>query len=91
MSHSGAMPISVYLLTICLPLGTVLLIFAMKYFAAAFQARARLANDEAYRLLAQTAATVQLENQAALAAIRADLSKVTASLAAVEKILQQVN
>jgi hypothetical protein len=40
MATGGDMPISVYLLTIFLLLGTVLLIFGMKYFSAVFQARA---------------------------------------------------
>ena len=42
---------SLYLLSICLPLGAIVLVFGMRYFAATQQARARLANDEAYRQL----------------------------------------
>jgi len=84
------MSTSIYLLTICLPLGAVLLIFGMKYFSAAFQARVRGAGDAAYRALAEQAVAAQEENRAALAAVRSELSKVAASLAAVEKILKQV-
>lgn len=87
---SGDMTVSVYLLTICLPLATVLVVFAMKYVSAALQARARMANDGAYQLLADKAVAAQADNQAALSAIRAELSQVSSSLAAVEKILRQV-
>jgi hypothetical protein len=69
---------------------TVLVVFGMKYFSAIFQARARMANDALYRTLAEKAVAVQSENQAALAAIRSDLTRFASSLASVEKILQQV-
>jgi phage shock protein A len=62
----------------------------MKYSSAAFAARARLANDDAYRVLAEKAAASQAENQASLTAIQAELATVSASLAAVEKVLKQV-
>ena len=39
------MSTTVYLLTICLPLATVLLVFGMKYFAMVRQAGARTARD----------------------------------------------
>jgi hypothetical protein len=91
MSNGGEMPIWLYLLTIGLFLGTILLVFGMKYFAAIFQARARVANDAAYRAIAEKAMAVQSENQAALSSIRAELAKVVASLAKVEKILQQID
>lgn len=81
---------SVYLLTICIPLGVILAIFAMKYFSAAYAARARLAGDSAYKALAEKAVAAQAENQAALASVQAQLAKAAASLAAVEKILKQV-
>ena len=84
------METSIYLVTIGLFLGTALLIFGMKYFSAAFQARARTAGDTAYRVLAEKAVTAETENRAALAAMQAELTKVAASLAAVEKILKQV-
>jgi hypothetical protein len=90
MSGGGDMPISVYLLTICLPLGTVLVVFAMKYLSAVLQARARMANDGMYESLAEKALAAQTENQAALSAMRAELSEVSSSLAAIEKILRQV-
>jgi hypothetical protein len=79
-----------YLTSICLILGTVLAIFAIRAFAQVQQAKARLANDGAYQQIAEKAAAVQTENTAALNAIRASLSDVTARLAAVEKMLKEV-
>jgi len=69
---------------------TIVLVFAVKYISAIFQAWARRANDQDYRALAERAAAAQSEAQATMAAIQADLSKVASSLATVEKILQQV-
>jgi hypothetical protein len=65
-----------YLLTICLPLGTLLVIFAMKYWSAAQQARALAAS--------------QSEMASVLASIDGSLSDVRARLTAVEKILKDV-
>lgn len=79
-----------YLLTITLPLATVLLVFGMRYVSAVQQAKARLANDGAYRQLAEKAATAQAETATALTAIQAALSDVRARLTAVEKILKEV-
>jgi phage shock protein A len=62
----------------------------MKYVSAAFAARARLANDNAYRALAEKAVAASADNQASFTAIQAELAKVSASLAAVEKVLKQV-
>ena len=84
------MSTSVYLLTICLPLVTVLLVFGMKYFAAVQQAKARLAEDEAYRRLAARAAQSQADTAAQLAAIGASLARLESRTASVEQILKQV-
>lgn len=81
---------SLYLLSICLPLGAIVLVFGMRYFAATQQARARLANDEAYRQLAAQAAATQAQTASALSSIGATLTDLQARLAAVEKILNQV-
>jgi len=79
-----------YLLTICLPLATILLVFGMRYFSAIQQAKARLANDDAYRRIAEKAATAQAETATALSAIQAALADVRNRLTAVEKILKDV-
>ncbi len=80
----------IYLLTIGLPLATVLLVFAMRYVSAIQQAKARLANEDAYRQIAEKSATAQSETAAALIAIQAALTDVRTRLTAVEKILKDV-
>jgi hypothetical protein len=80
----------VYLLTIGLPLLTILLVFGMRYYAAVQQAKARLANDDAYRAIAEKAASAQADTANALAAMNATLADLKSRLAAVEKILKEV-
>ncbi len=80
----------VFFTTVCLFLGAAVLIFAMKYVSSALSARARIAAEGAYQALAERAVAAQAQNEAALAAIRAELGAVSTSLAAVEKILKQV-
>jgi hypothetical protein len=80
----------VYLLTIGLPLLTILLVFGMRYYAAIQQAKARLANDDAYRVIADKAASAQADTANALASMDATLADLRTRLAAVEKILKQV-
>lgn len=82
---------SVYFLTIGLPLAAVLLIFAMKYFSAVQQAKARLANDEGYRQIAAKVAAGQAETAVALASIDGTLADIKSRLAAVEKMLKEVD
>ena len=79
-----------YIATLCLPLATILLVFGMRYFSAAQQARARLANDDAYRQIAEMSAAAQSETATALSSIQASLSDVRTRLTAVEKILKEV-
>jgi len=81
---------SIYLLTLGLFFGTILLVFGMKYFSAAVAARARIANDTVYQALAEKIAAAQSDQQVLLSAIQAELAKVSASLTGVEKILKQV-
>jgi hypothetical protein len=90
MATSDSMTMTQYLVFISPFVLTILIVFGMKYFSAIFQSRARIANEATYRTLAEKAVAAQSENQAALSAIRAELSTVAASVAAVEKILVQV-
>ena len=80
----------VFLLAISLVLGTILLVFGMKYFSAAGQARSRAASEDAYRELAQKAVAAQSENATSLSSIQTGLSEINMRLAAVEKILKAV-
>ena len=79
-----------YLLTLILPLATILIVFAMRYYALVQQAKARLANDDAYRQLADNASAVQSRIATSLAAMEANLSDVRTRMAAVETILKAV-
>ena len=79
-----------YLLTLVLPLATILIVFGMRYYAAVQQARARLANDDAYRQLAENASATQSRIATSLATMEADLSDVRGRMAAVEIILKAV-
>ena len=79
-----------YLLTMGLPLLTLLLIFGMRYGASVLRERARLANDEAYRQLAEAAAAGAGAAAAAMAATRAALDDVAARLGRIEKTLKDV-
>lgn len=80
----------VYLLTIGLPLATVLIVFGMKYWSAAHKARSEAASAEAYRELAAKSAAAQAENAAALAAMQATLADMKGRLASVESMLKEV-
>ena len=67
---------SVYFLTICLPLGTILVVFGMRYRALVLQARAQAAGNT--------------DTAAALRTIADSLADVQARLAGIEKILKAV-
>ena len=68
----------------------LVLIYAVKYITGVFRAWAQGANEKQYRALAERAVAAQSEAQAAVAAMQTELSKIAASLEAVEKILRQV-
>jgi hypothetical protein len=87
---NGQMSIAQYLIFVAPFAVTIMVVFGMKYISAIFQSRARMANDKLFQTLTEKAVMAQTENQAALASIRADLTRFGASLATVEKILQQV-
>jgi hypothetical protein len=84
------MTTTLYLLTLVLPLATILIVFGVRYWAAMQQAKARLANDDAYRQLAQSASAAQSQIATSLAAVEASLSDVRTRMAAVETILKAV-
>jgi hypothetical protein len=84
------MTTTLYLLTLMLPLATILIVFGMRYYASVQQARARLANDDAYRQLAETASSAQSRTATNLAALETTLSDVRERITAVETILKAV-
>ncbi|HEX5258211.1 MAG TPA: hypothetical protein VFW35_05455 [Sphingomicrobium sp.] len=79
-----------YLLTLILPLVTILIVFGMKYWSEAVHSRASKFGEEAYRALSEKAVAAQQDNVAVLSAIRADVAKLSGTLATVENILKQV-
>ena len=84
------MTAKLYLLTLLLPLMTILIVFGARYYAAVQQAKARLANDDAYRHLAESASAAQLQTATTLTAMEANLSDMRTRMAAVETILKAV-
>ena len=84
------MTTTLYLLTLVLPLATVLIVFGMRYFAKVQQAKARLANDDAYRQIADRAVSTQSETATTLSALQSTLADVSIRMAAVETILKAV-
>ena len=79
-----------YLLTLVLPLATILIVFGVRSYAAVQQAKARLASDDAYRQLAESALAAQSQIASSLAAMEANLSDLRIRMAAVETILKAV-
>lgn len=66
------------------------LIFCTKYLAAIFQAKVRLAQDEAYREVAIRATAAQADTAAVVAHVGVTLTDIQSRLAALEKILKDI-
>jgi hypothetical protein len=81
---------SVFLLVTILVLVTIVLVFAMKYFAAIRQASQRIASEDGYRALAEKAARAQETSAELLGAINSGLTQIEMRLANVEKVLKEV-
>lgn len=80
----------IFLLVTILALVTILLVFGMKFFSAATQARARIAGDDEFRELAAKTMTAQAETAATLTSLRAELGEVKTRIASIEKVLKEV-
>lgn len=80
----------IYLISIGLFFGTLLLIFGMKYFSDLRQGRSRVMSEDAYRELAKKALTAQSETANSLFAIQTQLVEIKTRLGAVETILKAV-
>ncbi len=79
-----------FLLLTILVLVTILLVFGMKYISGARQARMRFTNEGAYRELVEKAAAAQSATAASLVTVQADLFAVKTKLAAIDKVLREV-
>jgi hypothetical protein len=73
----------IYLLTIFMPLATILLIFGMRFLASIKKARLQADGEEAYRLIAERAVSAQEQTAAALADLQT-------RIIAIEKVLKEV-
>lgn len=81
---------SPFLLVTILVLVTILLIFTMKYFSTARQARLGNASANDYRDLAQRTVKLHSDSATFMANTQSDLSEIKNRLAAVEKLLKDV-
>lgn len=84
------MPENAFYALFFFPAAAVVLVFFMKYVSAVLQARVRLGQDEAYREIANKAAAAQAETATALSSFGRSLLEIQSRIAAVEKILKDV-
>lgn len=84
------MPEHVYFLTIGLVLGTILAVFAMRYYAISRQAKARLAHEQTSRILASQAEAQHTDIAAAVSSIQTALADIGTRLTAIERVLKEV-
>ena len=84
------MAATLYMPTLLLILGTVLIVFGMKYISEALQARSRAANERSFRLFAEEAQATQTQHAALLISIQSSISDIGTRLGQVEKILKEV-
>lgn len=80
----------IYLLTLCLPLLVILLVFWMRYRALGQQAKLSDGRDEAYRQIAEKLLSAEAASTAALVSLQAELGDLRGRLASIEKILKDV-
>lgn len=81
---------TIYFITLGALLGTIILVFSIRFLQASAIARADAAHSEAYRKLATDAVTAQAGNAATLSAIQSELAEIKARMAKVETILKTV-
>jgi hypothetical protein len=81
---------TIFLLVTIFVLVTILLVFAMKYFSSARQARLTLASADRYRDLAERAVKAHEDCAATLASLKQTVSEIGGRLANVERLLKDV-
>lgn len=80
----------VYFATIGLVLGTILVVFGMRYYSANQQAKARIAHDQSYRELAERAVADRADTATAVSTIQVSLADIATRLGSIEKVLKEV-
>lgn len=73
----------IYLLTLFMPLATIVLVFGMRFIVAIKKAKLQAEGEEAYRQIAERAVVAQEQTAAALADLQT-------RIIAIEKVLKQV-
>ncbi len=81
---------TIYFISMGAMFGTIIIIFGIRFLQASAVAGADAAHTDAYRKLAADAVTAQSGNAATLSAIQSELAEIKARMAAVEKILKEV-
>ncbi|HEY2033316.1 MAG TPA: hypothetical protein VGH02_06475 [Rhizomicrobium sp.] len=81
---------TIYFISMGAMLGTVILVFGIRFLQASAVAGADAAHTDAYRKLASDAVTAQAGNAATLSAIQSELAELKTRMASVEKILKEV-
>lgn len=81
---------TIYFITVGATLGTIILVFVIRFLQASSVAAADAAHTDAYRKLASDAVTAQSGNAATLSAIQSELAEIKARMASVEQILKTV-
>ena len=80
----------IYLISLGVLFGSILMIFGMRSLSTFQQARARLAQEASYRTIAEKSVATQSETAASLAALQVALADVRARVASIETSLKQV-
>jgi Tfp pilus assembly protein PilO len=84
------MSATIYLITLAVIFGTIIVVFGLRFLQASAVAGADAAHTDAYRKLASDAVTAQAGNAATLSAIQSELAEIKARMTSVEKILKAV-
>ena len=80
----------IYFITLGAMLGTIIIVFGIRFLQASALASADAAHTEAYRKLASDAVTAQAGNAATLSAIQSELAEIKTRMAKIETILKAV-
>lgn len=81
---------TIYFITLGVMIGTIILVFGIRFLQAHVVASGEAARTDAYRKLASDAVTAQAGNAAMLSAIQSELADIKARMASVETILKAV-
>lgn len=81
---------AIYFISLGALVGTVILVFVIRFLQATSVAAVEAARTDAYRRLASDAVTAQAGNAATLSAIQSELSEVKTRLGSIERILKEV-